>query len=175
MAQPDAVGSKPGGTPAAPKRSAWPWAHVAIAAVGAVAFYALAFRSGQQAATFAFLDERRTGLYTSAVALSGTVLGFSLASLTFAFTLIDSPRLVVIRDAGWLRPLYDVFVGALTAFSIMLIAAVAALLFDRDGHPNRLLTALLVGSGLLGLLRLLRLLTVLSSLVRTLVTQGGIK
>jgi hypothetical protein len=157
--------------PPAPKRSWWPYGHIALAVASGVALWVLLAAHPTHRTLIGFMAHRRGALYPTAVGLFGTLLGFALASLAVALGYAHSERLSVLRDSGWLRSLYGVFVGALRAFAVALVIAIGALLFDTDDRPNRLMTSLLAGAVVFALARLVRLLAVFEGFVKVVLSD----
>lgn len=151
--------------PHAQRQSPWPFVHTGAGTVVAVVVYLAATGFAVQEVCD-FLTGRRQDLYAVVVGVHATMLGFALATLTVVLGYAQSPRFQVLRDSRWFAALFSVFTHALRAFALALTVALLALLFDRDGRPEHLLTALVGGTTVTALASLVHLLSVLERVVR---------
>jgi hypothetical protein len=151
-------------------RSPWPLVHVGAGTVVAVVVY-LASTGFAVQEVCDFLTGRRQDLYAVVVGVHTTMLGFALATLTVVLGYAQSPRFQVLRDSRWFGALFSVFTNALRAFALAFAVALLALLFDRDGRPEHLLTALVGGTTVTALASLVHLLSVLEKVVHIVITN----
>jgi hypothetical protein len=104
--------------------------------VGAVvATVWILFFNGARAAD-GVLDGIRTTLYPLLASISGTLLALVFAAQTVLLGLASSERLAVVTKSGRYADLTKVFAEAVRSLGIATIAAVLALLFDRDTSPS---------------------------------------
>jgi RNA polymerase sigma factor (sigma-70 family) len=112
-----------------------------------------------------FLHDRRQSLYAAVVGVHITMLGFAFATLTVVLGYAQSPRFQVLRDSRSFSALFSVFINALRAFALAFAVTLVALLFDRNSHPEPLLTTLAAGTTVTALATLVHLLFVLEKVV----------
>lgn len=148
----------------AQRRSYWPLVHLAAGAVFAVVVYLAATKFAVHGVDD-FLHDRRQSLYAAVVGVHITMLGFALATLTVVLGYAQSPRFQVLRDSRWFSALFSVFINALRAFALAFAVTLVALLFDRNSHPEPLLTTLAAGTTVTALATLVHLLFVLEKVV----------
>ena len=107
----------------------------------------------------------RTNIYRTLTSVSGTLLGFTLASASFALNAVSSPRLAVLRNSRhyptlW-RTLFQTtwFLGALT------LTALVCMVWDRDNAPTTWLVIPLALFVCLSIFRLARGIWILEQVI----------
>ena len=111
------------------------------------------------------LQGNRTNIYRTLASISGTLLGFSIASASFTLNAVSSPRLAVLRNSRhyptlW-RTLFHTtwFLGALT------LVALICMIWDRDDAPTTWLVIPLALLVCLSVFRLARVIWILEQVI----------
>lgn len=81
------------------------------------------------------LTERREEIYPALVGLEGSLLGFTVASLTIMLGYSASPHLAVVRESRNWQALFDAFTASIRWVGFATVLSVVALLVDRDSSP----------------------------------------
>jgi hypothetical protein len=113
------------------------------------------------------LDDNRGSVYAVMVTLWGALLGFAITAVSIVFAFLGEARLKLIRESGHYADLWAIFVRGVRALAFATVAALAALLFDRDRpHDSAVVMFyILVFASLLAALRVWRIVWVLEKLV----------
>lgn len=120
-----------------------------------------------------FLDDRREAIYEAVLSLHVTLLGFTLAALTITLGFIHTKRFEAVRRAGHLKTLLERYVSALRSEAIATLLALVALLIDRDTAPNKVMTALALGSTVIAAWRMGQVLWVTERVARVAATPAA--
>ena len=125
---------------------------VFVTATGIAARF-VAERTGQLAGAVTLLDGRRNDIYPALVGLAGSLLGFTVASLTILIGYAESPRLDIIRRSEQWDNLFTAFTASIRWSGYVTILSILATLFDQEGAANfGLQSALVVGLGVMACL-----------------------
>ncbi|MGO8946649.1 MAG: hypothetical protein ACLQUY_03075 [Ktedonobacterales bacterium] len=78
----------------------------------------------------------RASLYSAILTVSATLLGFVLTAVSVILVYASNPRLTVIVEHGRFTDLTKVFFATIKSLGIATLAALLALLFDREQAPS---------------------------------------
>ncbi|GAB2816665.1 hypothetical protein GCM10022221_13420 [Actinocorallia aurea] len=112
------------------------------------------------------LDDRRDDLYATVLSLEATLLGFVVAILTITIGFAGSPRLEIIRRTRHWPALFAIYTRTMRWAACAALAALLALILDRDKSPNLWLTALLLVCVTFSVAAVARMLWVTEGIVR---------
>ena len=118
----------------------------------------------------------RGSLYSTLASILGTLLGFVVSALAILIGFTATPSLKVVRDSRHYPTLWTVFTSAIRWFAAATVAAIAALVLDREPAAaaglgtSRVCLYAVVGTCLVAAARLGRCIWVLEKIV-TLVSQ----
>lgn len=90
----------------------------------------------------ATLSGNRGTLYGALVSLFGTLLGFSIATVSIILGLASESRLAIIRNSKHYKTLWKVFNSTNRWLGAATIAALFALVIDKDTAPSHLILSL---------------------------------
>jgi hypothetical protein len=107
----------------------------------------------------------RIGLYGTLGAIFGSLLGFVIATLTILLGFAESVRLKGLRSSDFYPVLWRTLLSATKWLAVATLAAVAALVVDRDGAQNLGAFYACVFSSLVAALRLARSIWILQNVV----------
>lgn len=113
-----------------------------------------------------FMRDRRSVIYPALVGLTGSLLGFVIASLTIIVGYADSPRLATVRSSSHWQGLFDAFTTTMRWVGYSTLLSVTAMLFDRETAANLALEAALLGTLGASTVTVIRMLWVLHRIVR---------
>ncbi|MGH8932838.1 MAG: hypothetical protein ACRDZO_20005 [Egibacteraceae bacterium] len=112
------------------------------------------------------LEDRRNSLYTVLVGVHVSLLGFVLAITAIVQGQVTSERFALVRNSRHYPTLWLTFTSVVRAFGFATLAAILALLFDREPPDNNTLTMLaVVWTTLLSVFRLARTVWVLERII----------
>ena len=89
----------------------------------------------------------RVVLYGTLASVFAALLGFSVTALSIFSGSVTHPRLGQIGGTGYASQIRRLFVLAITTSGLGTLAALAALLFDREASPNSGLLAIVFALG----------------------------
>ena len=113
-----------------------------------------------------FMHGYRADLYRTTTAISGTLLGISLAAASFALNSATSPRLAVVRESKHYSTLWKTFFQAARSLGLLAVVSLACMILDRDGSPNPWLLifyTLFLG---MSIIRLARVIWILEQIIK---------
>lgn len=113
----------------------------------------------------ALLQGNRGAIYGALVSLFGTLLGFSIATVSIILGLVDSKRLNVLRESTHYPTLWRVFNSSNRALGIATVASLVGLVMDKDGAPCHLILDLVVFLMLLSGFRVARCVWILENVI----------
>ena len=112
------------------------------------------------------LQDQRGLVYRTLATISGTLLGFSLASASLVLTFVSSDRLALLRRSSHYGSLWKVFFQCIRALGLLTVMSLAAIVIDRDEAPFVWILAPMAGLATFVSLRLLRVIWILEQIVR---------
>jgi hypothetical protein len=107
----------------------------------------------------------RIGLYGTLGAIFGSLLGFVIATLTILLGFSESARLAVLRSSSHYPVLWRTLLSATKWLAAATLAAVVALVVDRDGAQNLGAFYLCVFTSIVAALRLASSIWILENVV----------
>ena len=107
----------------------------------------------------------RTNIYRTLTGISGTLLGFTLASASFALNAVSSRRLVVLRNSRHYPALWRTFFQTTWFLGALTLTALVCMIWDRDSAPTTWLVVPLVLFTCLCVVRLARTIWVLERVI----------
>ena len=111
------------------------------------------------------LDGNRTNIYRTLTGVSGTLLGFTLASASFALNVVSSPRLAVLRNSRHYPALWRTFFQTTWLLGALTLTALVCMICDRDSASTTWLVVPLVLFGCLCVARLTRMIWTLERVI----------
>lgn len=85
---------------------------------------------------YSLLLGNRAYIYAALVSLYGSLLGFSITTVSIVAGFVSHDRLQLLRDSTVYDSFWRVFQSAITSLAVGTIMAITALVFDRDLHPR---------------------------------------
>lgn len=107
----------------------------------------------------------RANIYRTLAGVSGTLLGFTLASASFALNAVSSPRLAVLRNSRHYPALWRTFFQTTWFLGALTLTAIVCMIWDRDSAPNTWLVVPLVLFAGLCVVRLARMIWILQRVI----------
>jgi hypothetical protein len=101
------------------------------------------------------LKGNRAVVYGALAGLFGTIFGFAITAISIILAFAQSPKLVILRSSRHWRGLWSIFTRGLWTLSGVAIAAVVALIFDKDSSPRLPVSYAVLFTSLLGVARLI--------------------
>ena len=108
--------------------------------------------------------ETRANVYRTVATISGTLLGFSLASATFALNVVSSPRLKMLRNSQHYPTLWKTFFQTTWFLGALTLVAIACIIWDRESAPSTWLAIPLTLFAGLSAVRLVRMIHLLEQI-----------
>lgn len=149
------------------KREGW------IAVVLSAAFATWIYLFGGFQTLDAILGENRSDIYGAAATIFGSLLGFSIVLVSVVMTAVEAGRLRILRESDQYSTMWDAFLGTIKWLGAATIAALAALVLDRPGNPERWLVVILFLTTVFSVARLLRSVWVLENIITSFADVGG--
>jgi hypothetical protein len=117
----------------------------------------------------------RGQIYGTLASISGSLLGFVIATLSIVLALTSTGQLKVLKRSKYYRQLWTVFTSAIRYLGLTTFLWLIALFFDRESAQKPYLFIGCLGLTLLAIARLVRCVWVLERIVETLtvVPQDG--
>jgi hypothetical protein len=117
------------------------------------------------------LGGQRSAVYGTVATLDGALLGFVIATTAIVLGFAQSDQFNLLRNSAHYRTLWRTFTSTIRSLGLATAIAIAALLVDRDGHPNSLLMVLCAGTTVLAALRVARAVWALEGTIRVVTRQ----
>lgn len=147
------------------------WAHhflgceLAVVVVVCAAFVVWAKGCKGEQVILDIMAERRGLIYGTVAAIFGSLLGFAIAAESIVLGLSGSEQLRIVRDSKHYPTLWRVFRWTIRTLALATVAALTALIFDRDETPYTLLLYICTFFGLLAAVQLARTIWILEQVV----------
>lgn len=116
------------------------------------------------------MAERRGLIYGTFAAIFGSLLGFAIAAESIVLGLSGSEHLQIVRESKHYSTLWQVFRWTIRTLALATVAALAALILDRDKAPCIVYLYVSVFFGLLAAVQLARTIWVLEQVVKVVAT-----
>lgn len=107
----------------------------------------------------------RANIYRTLASVSGTLLGITLASASFALNALSSPRLAVLRNSRHYPALWQTFFQTTWFLGALTLIAIICMIWDRDSAPTTWLVVPLVLLAGLCVVRLSRMIWILQQVI----------
>jgi hypothetical protein len=114
----------------------------------------------------ALLQGNRGAIYGALASIFGSLLGFIITAVSIALAFSASEKLTVLRDSKYYPQLWGVFLSATRCLATVTVAALVALIGDRDMAPIRWLTYAVWVLTVLSVARITRCIWVLENIVK---------
>ena len=137
-----------------------------LCGLATLALTAWIYRFGGNTVIDSWLIDRRQDLYTVLASVFGALLGFAITTVSIVLVAAQSERMAPIRDSQRYPQLWRTFFSAIWWLAFATLAAVAALLGDRDKAPIHAWFIILTGTGFVVMARLARVVAILERIVR---------
>jgi hypothetical protein len=124
------------------------------------------------AAGRALLKDNRPAVYAALSAIWGSLLGFGIAALSIAMAFSQDERMAVVRRSKYYKTMWAVFTKNIFAMSLATLAALAALVIDKNDSPSSMLMVLVAGSSLFATSRLANCIWLLEKLVKVILKKN---
>ena len=111
------------------------------------------------------IQGNRTNIYRTLTGVSGTLLGFTLASASFALNAVSSPRLAVLRNSQHYPALWRTFFQTTWFLGALTLTSLVCMIWDRDSAPTTWLVVPLVLFACLCAVRLARTIWILERVI----------
>ena len=112
-----------------------------------------------------FIDGNKVNIYRTTATIAGTLLGFSIASVSLALSFASSERLTVLRESQHYSALWKTFFQAIRLLGALTLTALACLIWDNEKAPVAWLVIPLCLFAALAAVRLLRVIWILEQIV----------
>lgn len=112
------------------------------------------------------LAGNRAAVYGALASIFGSLLGFVLAAVAIVLGYADSERLTIIRRSQNWSTLWRVFTASMRSLGLATVAALVALVVDRDTAPVRIALLVCFFASALAILRVMRTLWVLEAIIK---------
>ncbi len=117
------------------------------------------------------LTGNRSVLYGTIASIAGSLLGFSIAAVTIVLTVVQSPRLHLVRASKHYGKLWNTYHSTIWWLGATTVAGLVSLAVDRDNGPVLGVTAILALCVGTSGLRVLNAIWILEQIIR--VATGG--
>src|SRR5262245_10708084 len=108
---------------------------LALAAIVATAFYACIQIFWSNDGLVLFLSGSRQAVYTGIASLTGSLLGFVIASVPIVLGFSQSPRLKAVRESPHYAEVFRIFFQAIYWLSLAAVWALVGTFADTDKRP----------------------------------------
>ena len=139
-----------------------------LASIPAIAIAIWVWAFGGEYCIDSVLQGARANIYRSVAAISGTLLGFSIAAVAIVINFASSERLKLLRDSGMYTEIWKAFFQATRFLGLLTVVSLVCLVWDRDDSPSTWLLipfSLLIG---LSTARIIRVIWILEQIVNIL-------
>lgn len=140
-------------------------AEFGLALLLAAGFYVWVERYNGSGIVNSTLTGNRSAVYGTLASITGSLLGFVLATVSIVFGFATHERLAVVRESPHYMTLWKVFTSSIRWLGVATVFLLTGLLLDRDTSPTRLVMHLCVLVFLLAIFRLARCVWVLEKVI----------
>lgn len=141
------------------------WAEFGLAVLLSAGFILWIERYGGAGIVNTTLTGNRGAVYGTLASITGSLLGFVLATVSIVFGFATHERLAVVRDSPHYTTLWRVFTSAIRVLGVSTVFLLVGLLVDRDTSPTRIVMYVCVLVFLLAIFRLARCVWVLEKVI----------
>jgi hypothetical protein len=121
----------------------------------------------------AVLLQNRSSVYGTLAGIFGSLLGFVITAASILLTFASAPSLKLLRDSPHYATLWRTYKSGIRAMALATVAAVAALVLDRDTSPSRIALYAVVACSLFAAVRLGRCLWILEKVIDIVTGKNG--
>ncbi len=114
----------------------------------------------------------RQGMYVAIASISGSLLGFILATVTIVQGFLALPRLALVRGSKHYPTLYTIFFSAIRYLAVTTVWGLIAVALDRDVCPKVWVSYVMSTLVLVSIARLYRCIWALENVVRAGIGPG---
>lgn len=136
---------------------------IAFGLTAALAVWYLVFEGADHVEQL--LQGNRTNIYRTLASISGTLLGLSIASASFALNALSSPRLAVLRNSQHYPTLWRTLFQSTWFLGGLTIAGLVCIIWDRENAPTTWLVIPLALFVCLSIVRLARVVWILEQVI----------
>lgn len=111
------------------------------------------------------LKGQRAVVYGTISTIDGALLGFVIATIAIILGLVPSESFALVRGSTHYRDLWDTYKATIRALAFGTVAALVALLVDRDDTPNSAAMLVCLGLSILIVARISRSVWILGKVV----------
>ena len=111
------------------------------------------------------LKGNRSAIYSALASISGSLLGFVITAASIVIMAAGSDRLNVVRNSPHYGTLWRVFLQTMWSLACATVAALIALVIDRDSSPSWFAFYLCVAGAIFSALRMYRCLWVMAKII----------
>ncbi len=119
------------------------------------------------------MEDRRGTIYGVLAGIFGSLLGFAIAAEAIVLSLSGSDKLSIVRNSKHYPTLWRVFRWTIRTLAVATVAALIALVLDRDKAPWMLWLYICAGFALLAAAQLARTIWVLEQVVSAVSAKKG--
>jgi hypothetical protein len=149
------------------------WCELVAVGIVTAAFVVWSLRYGGEQHVLQFMEDRRGAIYGVLAGIFGSLLGFAIAAEAIVLSLSGSDKLSIVRNSKHYPTLWRVFRWTIRTLAVATVAAVLALVLDRDKAPWMLWLYVCAGFALLAAAQLARTIWVLEQVVSTVSAKKG--
>lgn len=142
-----------------------PAEHAAVVTVLCLAI-AWAQWMGGATAISDLMKDNRSAIYGAVASVAGSLLGFLITSVSVVLGFSSSERLEILRQSRHYDTLSKTFIAGIRALGFATLAALTALVADKERSPHPLFLGLACYAAMLALARLLRCIWIFEIIVR---------
>ena len=110
-------------------------------------------------------DEKRAALYGAVASIAGSLLGFAIAAITIVLTVVQMPKLRMVRDSKYYSSLWSTFQSAIWWLFAATICGFLGIALDSEVAPHLWVSATASGVALVAGLRVLNAIWILEQIV----------
>ena len=111
------------------------------------------------------IQVNRANIYRTLTGVAATLLGFTLASASFALNAVSSLRLAVLRNSPHYPALWRTFIQTTWLLGMLTLTSLVCMIWDRESAPTTWLLVPLVLFGCLCVVRLVRMIWILEQVI----------
>ena len=111
------------------------------------------------------LAVNRTGIYTSIAQISGSLLGFIIATVTIILGIGEIPGMEILRTSKHFGTLFSVYFNAIRVLALTTVWALVSLVFDTQSDPKPIMTCVVLWTVILSIRYVQRCVWILKRLI----------
>ena len=111
------------------------------------------------------LNGQRAAVYGTTASIAGALLGFIIATVAIILGFSAGDSFTVLRESAYYKDLWRTLKSTIKMLALATLAAVVALLVDRDAAPNAPAMLVCFGFAVLSIIRLARSIWILNKVM----------